>query len=153
MRRYARRRDDSGVEVNSRKSTRRKLKKLGSQDAIGSVSMGLNHMNGRVQDAITGRFLSADPYIAEPGFTQAWNRYSYVNNNPMSFTDPSGFFPLCFTRFFPGPGGNSDGEGGGGGFHLGFGGFEADGGVYLFFCIAEIPDQLLLPPPNLDTPG
>jgi RHS repeat-associated protein len=121
------------------------------QDAIGGVSMGLNHMNGRVQDAITGRFLSADPYIAEPGFTQAWNRYSYVNNNPMSFTDPSGFFPLCFTRFFPGPGGNSDGEGGGG-FHLGFGGFEADGGVYLFFCIAELPDQVLLPPPNLDTP-
>jgi RHS repeat-associated protein len=120
------------------------------QDAIGGVSMGLNHMNWRVEDAITGRFLSADPYVAEPGFTQSWNRYSYVYNNPMSYTDPSGFFDLCFTRFFPGLPDNSDGEGGGG-FHLGFGGFEADGGVYLFFCIAELPDQILLPPPNLDT--
>ncbi len=59
------------------------------QDALGSL--GLNHMNGRVQDAITGRFLSADPYITEPGNTQNYNRYSYVYNNPMSYTDPSGF--------------------------------------------------------------
>jgi hypothetical protein len=48
-------------------------------------------MNGRVQDAITGRFLSADPYITEPGNTQNYNRYSYVYNNPMSYTDSSGF--------------------------------------------------------------
>ena len=58
-------------------------------DALGR--MGLNHMNGRVQDAITGRFLSADPYISEPGNTQNYNRYSYVYNNPLSNTDPSGF--------------------------------------------------------------
>ena len=51
----------------------------------------LNHMNGRVQDPILGRFLSADPYIPEPGLTQAYNRYSYVYNNPLRFTDPSGF--------------------------------------------------------------
>lgn len=60
-------------------------------EAIGGVSMGLNHMNGRVQDAITGRFLSADPYITEPGNTQNYNRYSYVYNNPLTYTDPSGF--------------------------------------------------------------
>lgn len=60
-------------------------------EAIGGVSMGLNHMNGRVQDAITGRFLSADPYIFQPGNTQGYNRYSYVMNNPLTFTDPSGF--------------------------------------------------------------
>jgi RHS repeat-associated protein len=53
-------------------------------------SMGLNHMNGRVQDAITGRFLSADPYVQNPS-TQSYNRYSYVNNNPLSYTDPTGF--------------------------------------------------------------
>jgi RHS repeat-associated protein len=59
------------------------------QTALGNL--GLNHMNGRVQDAITGRFLSADPYITEPGNTQNYNRYSYALNNPMSFVDPSGF--------------------------------------------------------------
>ena len=63
------------------------------QTALG-VSMGLNHMNGRVQDAITGRFLSPDPYIPDPGNTQSFNRYSYVNNNPLSLIDPSGFDPI-----------------------------------------------------------
>jgi hypothetical protein len=27
--------------------------------------MGLNHMNGRVQDAISGTFISPDPYIPD----------------------------------------------------------------------------------------
>jgi RHS repeat-associated protein len=54
-------------------------------------SMGLNHMNGRVQDSITGRFLSADPNISDPTNTQSHNRYSYLNNNPLSYGDPTGF--------------------------------------------------------------
>ncbi|MDR2215146.1 MAG: hypothetical protein LBE59_04815, partial [Nevskiaceae bacterium] len=39
---------------------------------------GLIHMRGRVQDSITGRFLSPDPNIPDPGFTQSYNRYAYV---------------------------------------------------------------------------
>jgi RHS repeat-associated protein len=54
-------------------------------------SMGLNHMNGRVQDAILGRFLSADPHIPDPSNAQSYNRYTYVNNNPVTATDPTGF--------------------------------------------------------------
>lgn len=54
-------------------------------------TMGLNHMNGRVQDPITGRFLSADPYLTSPGLTQNFNRYGYVYSNPLSFIDPTGF--------------------------------------------------------------
>ena len=53
--------------------------------------MGLNHMNGRIEDSVTGRFLSADPRGTIPGNTQSWNRYSYVNNNPLTYIDPSGF--------------------------------------------------------------
>ena len=53
--------------------------------------MGLNHMNGRVEDAVTGRFLSPDPTVNAPANTQDYNRYSYVNNNPLSFADPTGF--------------------------------------------------------------
>jgi RHS repeat-associated protein len=60
------------------------------QTALGQ-SMGLNHMNGRVQDAITGRFLSADPNIPDPTSAQSYNRFSYVSNNPLSYIDPSGF--------------------------------------------------------------
>ena len=52
----------------------------------------LIHMNGRVYDPSLGRFLSADPFIQFPASTQGLNRYSYVNNNPLSFTDPSGYF-------------------------------------------------------------
>jgi RHS repeat-associated protein len=54
-------------------------------------SMGLNHMNGRVEDAILGRFLSPDPHITDPSNAQNYNRYSYVNNNPLTFTDMTGF--------------------------------------------------------------
>jgi hypothetical protein len=54
--------------------------------------MGLNHMNGRIEDSVTGRFLSPDPGGTIPGSTQSWNRYSYVNNNPISYIDPSGFY-------------------------------------------------------------
>lgn len=53
--------------------------------------VGLIHMNGRVYDPTLGRFLSADPFIQDDWFgTQAFNRYSYVQNNPLSYTDPTG---------------------------------------------------------------
>jgi hypothetical protein len=48
-------------------------------------------MNGRVYDQVIGRFISADPFIPHPEITQSFNRYSYVRNNPLTFTDPSGF--------------------------------------------------------------
>lgn len=54
-------------------------------------SVGLIHMNGRVYDPIIGRFLSADPFVQAPSNLQSLNRYSYVTNNPLSMTDPSGF--------------------------------------------------------------
>jgi len=51
-------------------------------------------MNGRVYDPVLGRFLSADPFIQAPNNSQSYNRYSYVFNNPLSHTDPSGYFSL-----------------------------------------------------------
>ena len=59
------------------------------QDALGQ--MGLNHMVGRVQDAVTGRLLSADPRTPDPSNPQDYNRYSYTDNNPLTYTDASGF--------------------------------------------------------------
>ena len=59
--------------------------------------LGLVHMNGRIYDPITGRFLSPDPFVQSPGNLQNFNRYSYVLNNPLSYTDPSGYF---FKRLF-----------------------------------------------------
>ncbi|MGH8413179.1 MAG: RHS repeat domain-containing protein [Gammaproteobacteria bacterium] len=54
-------------------------------------AVGLIHMNGRVYDPSIGRFISADPTIPDPFYSQAFNRYAYVYNNPLSATDPSGF--------------------------------------------------------------
>ena len=50
---------------------------------------GLIHYNGRVYDPGKGRFISADPMI-DAGI-QGLNRYSYVLNNPLSNTDPTGY--------------------------------------------------------------
>lgn len=55
-------------------------------------------MNGRIYDPGIGRFLSADPFIQAPMVTQNFNRYSYVLNNPLSLSDPTGF--NIFGNFF-----------------------------------------------------
>ena len=51
----------------------------------------LVNMDGRMYDPVIGRFLSPDPFIQAPDFTQSLNRYSYCINNPLSLTDPSGY--------------------------------------------------------------
>lgn len=55
-------------------------------------ALGIIHMNGRIYDAKLGRFLQADPFVQAVQNSQSLNRYSYVLNNPLSYTDPSGFF-------------------------------------------------------------
>ncbi len=50
------------------------------------------HMGGRTYNPTLGRFMQADPFIQAPGNLQSYNRYAYVQNNPMSYTDPSGYF-------------------------------------------------------------
>lgn len=52
---------------------------------------GLVHLNGRVYDPLLARFTSADPTVTDPMNMQGWNRYSYVGNDPLAFTDPNGF--------------------------------------------------------------
>ena len=59
-------------------------------------NLSLTHMNGRIYDYNLGRFLSVDPYIAFPEDSQSLNPYSYLLNNPLSGTDPSGYLPsIC----------------------------------------------------------
>jgi RHS repeat-associated protein len=54
-------------------------------------SVGLVNMNGRVYDPELGRFLSPDPNVQFVADLQSYNRYSYVKNNPLRYTDPTGF--------------------------------------------------------------
>jgi RHS repeat-associated protein len=51
----------------------------------------LYNMNGRMYDPLVGRFLSADLVIQDPTNAQNYNRYSYCLNNPLKYSDPSGW--------------------------------------------------------------
>lgn len=50
----------------------------------------LINMNGRMYDPLLGRFLSPDPFVQLPDFSQNFNRYSYCLNNPLVYVDPDG---------------------------------------------------------------
>lgn len=51
---------------------------------------GLINMNARLYDPALGRFLSPDPYVQNPDFSQNFNRYSYCLNNPLIYVDQNG---------------------------------------------------------------
>jgi RHS repeat-associated protein len=63
---------------------------------------GLDNFEARYMASRLGRFMSPDPDNAGSDATspQSWNMYSYVGNNPLAFTDPTGLDPC--------PGGNDD---------------------------------------------
>ncbi len=48
--------------------------------------------NARYYDSLLGRFLSADSIVPSPANPQSLTRYSYVLNNPLRYTDPTGHF-------------------------------------------------------------
>ena len=50
----------------------------------------LVNMNGRLYDPVVGRFLSPDPFVQSPEFSQNFNRYSYCLNNPLIYVDKDG---------------------------------------------------------------
>ena len=52
----------------------------------------LINMNGRVYDPLLGRMNNPDNFVQAPAFSQSFNGYSYVWNNPLKFNDPSGEF-------------------------------------------------------------
>jgi len=65
------------------------------------AGFGLINMNGRLYDPYLQRFLSPDPFVQAPNNSQSYNRYSYCMNNPLMYTDPSGykFFKKLFNSF------------------------------------------------------
>lgn len=59
---------------------------------------GLINMNARLYDPVISRFISPDPYIQAPDYSQNMNRFSYAMNNPFLYKDPNGEF-FIFTIF------------------------------------------------------
>lgn len=98
----------SGSPSNTDLSTIAGITRHGYTFQSALASMGLNDMVGRVQDAITGRFLSADPHITDPTDPQSYNRFSYVVNSPLTYVDPTGFQEATLGQIVITPG-SSDG--------------------------------------------
>ncbi len=55
---------------------------------------GLMYYNARYYSPRLGRFISADTIVPEMGNSQSLNRYTYANNSPITFNDPSGHLPI-----------------------------------------------------------
>jgi len=51
---------------------------------------GLSYYGARYYDSSMGRFISRDPWEGDLRDPQSLNKYSYVKNNPLKYTDPSG---------------------------------------------------------------
>ena len=94
--------------------------------------LGLVDMRGRVYDPINRRFLTPDPHVTDPLSSQSYNRYSYVVNDPINHTDPTGFDPWwgggCIGLECMG-GGGIFGTGYGFGFGFSWGGPKANIGL------------------------
>ncbi len=54
------------------------------------ADFGLMYYGARWYDVSLGRFAQADTIIPGAGNPQSWDRFAYVNNNPLRYTDPSG---------------------------------------------------------------
>lgn len=57
------------------------------------MELGLYYYNARYYVPVIGRFANADTIVPQPGTPQSFNRYSYVNNRPLVFSDPTGHRP------------------------------------------------------------
>jgi len=69
--------------------------------------IGLYNYKARYYDPAIGRFIMPDPVIPDPYNAQSLNPYSYVNNNPLTYTDPSGHMDVETEPLLPhnaGPG-------------------------------------------------
>jgi RHS repeat-associated protein len=56
----------------------------------GVEDFGLLYFNARWVDPALGRFVQADTDVPASQGVQAYDRYAFVNNNPVRYTDPSG---------------------------------------------------------------
>ena len=60
---------------------------------------GIYHYGARFYSPRLGRFLSADSIVPNFANPQSLNRFAYVLNNPLKYTDPTGHLPSYCQRF------------------------------------------------------
>lgn len=67
----------------------------------------LYNYDARIYSPDLGRFMTPDSYVPDPENPQSFNRYAYVQNNPINRVDPSGNWDFDFDNGFSGGGGSS----------------------------------------------
>lgn len=78
---YGGKRGEDGISASQYKFTDQEL----------DAETGLYNYDARLYDPIIGRFVSADPIVQAPYYSQSFDRFSYVFNNPLIYTDPTGY--------------------------------------------------------------
>jgi RHS repeat-associated protein len=63
---------------------------------------GLDHTWWRKYESTAGRWTSPDPLAGSLADPQSFNRYSYTQNDPVNFVDPSGLNPAAPGSYFTG---------------------------------------------------
>jgi RHS repeat-associated protein len=58
------------------------------------ADFGLHYYVARWYDSSIAHFVQADTIVPGAGNPAAWNRYGYVLNNPLTYVDPSGHWPV-----------------------------------------------------------
>ena len=66
---------------------------------IADYATGLMNYRARYYDPTIGRFISPDSIIPNPADPQQHNRYTYVTNNPLKYTDPTGHCTMWDSEF------------------------------------------------------
>ena len=87
-----------GEELSSGQGGRNTTLGYGASDSIRQkftsqerdTETGLDYMHARYFASAQGRFTSADSFAGSTSNPQSLNRYAYVGNNPVNFSDPTG---------------------------------------------------------------
>ena len=74
--------------------------KYGYTGEYRETTPNLIYLHSRWYDPVIGRFLSPDNRLGSLGVPQDQNRYTYVMNNPLVSTDPTGHFPFVLLFIF-----------------------------------------------------
>ncbi len=65
---------------------------------IHDAESNLDHAQFRQYSSTLGRWMHPDPAglaAVDPSNPQSWNRYAYVDDDPLNLTDSSGLYPVC----------------------------------------------------------
>ena len=85
---WGRRRNSNGTDNSACSITSATTRGFTGHEEMDSICQV--NANARLYDPTIARFLSADDIVPHPDYGQSYNRYSYVENNPLAATDPSG---------------------------------------------------------------